>query len=137
MFITSLEELRSSLYNELKTSEGAVGIILANKLVMGRVGFNFPISLRASLSISLRASLSSCHGLCFWSRQYQPQTQQMAKIAVGRRRCSLSSSYWLSCLGLTHMVFCFSNGIGVTLLQSSSRLFLVFFFNGLVYSHLG
>ncbi|KAL0734843.1 hypothetical protein Bca4012_011053 [Brassica carinata] len=62
----ALEELRSSLYNELKTSEGAkrqqqrfcgpvvamsfnfvvaVGIILANKLVMGRVGFNFPIFL--------------------------------------------------------------------------------------------
>ncbi|XP_019058565.1 PREDICTED: uncharacterized membrane protein At1g06890 isoform X2 [Tarenaya hassleriana] len=62
----ALEELRSSLYNELKTSEGAkrqqqrfcgpfvsmsfnfmvaVGIILTNKLVMGRVGFNFPIFL--------------------------------------------------------------------------------------------
>ncbi|CAN8252953.1 unnamed protein product [Cochlearia groenlandica] len=62
----ALEELRSSLYNELKTSEGAkrqqqrfcgpfvamsfnfvvaVSIILANKLVMGRVGFNFPIFL--------------------------------------------------------------------------------------------
>ncbi|GLT79534.1 hypothetical protein SLA2020_510190 [Shorea laevis] len=62
----SFEELRSSLYNELRTSEGAkrqqqrfcgpimamsfnfmvaVGIILTNKLVMGRVGFNFPIFL--------------------------------------------------------------------------------------------
>ncbi|TYJ48907.1 hypothetical protein E1A91_A01G097000v1, partial [Gossypium mustelinum] len=62
----ALEELRSSLYNELRTSEGAkrqqqrfcglvvamsfnffvaVGIILTNKLVMGRVGFNFPIFL--------------------------------------------------------------------------------------------
>ncbi|GAU28282.1 hypothetical protein TSUD_256100 [Trifolium subterraneum] len=62
----ALEELRSSLYNELRTSEGAkrqqqrycgppvalsfnfmvaVGIIMANKLVMGRVGFNFPIFL--------------------------------------------------------------------------------------------
>ncbi|KAL0320901.1 UNVERIFIED_CONTAM: Nucleotide-sugar uncharacterized transporter 2 [Sesamum radiatum] len=62
----ALEEIRSSLYNELRTSEGAkrqqqrfcgpvvamsfnfmvaVGIILGNKLVMGRVGFNFPIFL--------------------------------------------------------------------------------------------
>ncbi|KAI5432736.1 nucleotide-sugar uncharacterized transporter 2 [Lathyrus oleraceus] len=62
----TLEELRSSLYNELRTSEGAkrqqqrycgpvvalsfnfmvaVGIIMANKLVMGRIGFNFPIFL--------------------------------------------------------------------------------------------
>ncbi|KAE8680284.1 RING/U-box domain-containing protein [Hibiscus syriacus] len=62
----ALEELRSSLYNELRTSEGAkrqqqrfcgpvvamsfnflvsVGIILTNKFVMGRVGFNFPIFL--------------------------------------------------------------------------------------------
>ncbi|XP_019456039.1 PREDICTED: uncharacterized membrane protein At1g06890-like [Lupinus angustifolius] len=62
----ALEELRASLYNELRTSEGAkrqqqrycppvvaltfnfmvaVGIIMANKLVMGKVGFNFPIFL--------------------------------------------------------------------------------------------
>ncbi|KAJ7960966.1 Nucleotide/sugar transporter family protein [Quillaja saponaria] len=62
----ALEELRSSLYNEIRTSEGskhqqqrfcgpvvamtfnfvvAVSIILANKLVMGRVGFNYPIFL--------------------------------------------------------------------------------------------
>ncbi|KAK8527078.1 hypothetical protein V6N13_084946 [Hibiscus sabdariffa] len=62
----ALEELRSSLYNELRTSEGAkrqqqrfcgpvaamsfnffvsVGIILTNKFVMGRIGFNFPIFL--------------------------------------------------------------------------------------------
>ncbi|KAK4275287.1 hypothetical protein QN277_018399 [Acacia crassicarpa] len=62
----ALEELRASLYNDLRTSEGAkrqqqrycgpvialsfnfvvsVCIILANKLVMGRVGFNFPIFL--------------------------------------------------------------------------------------------
>ncbi|GMY30909.1 nucleotide-sugar uncharacterized transporter 2 [Fagus crenata] len=62
----ALEELRSSLYNELRTSDGAkrqqqrfcgpvvaltfnfmvaVGIIMANKLVMGRVGFNYPIFL--------------------------------------------------------------------------------------------
>ncbi|KAL3851112.1 hypothetical protein ACJIZ3_012994 [Penstemon smallii] len=62
----ALEELRSSLYNELRTSEGAkrqqqrfcgpfvamsfnfivaVGIILGNKLVMGKVGFNYPIFL--------------------------------------------------------------------------------------------
>ncbi|XP_022159126.1 nucleotide-sugar uncharacterized transporter 2-like [Momordica charantia] len=62
----ALEEIRGSLYNELRTSDGAkrqqqrycgpvvamtfnfmvaVGIIMANKLVMGRVGFNFPIFL--------------------------------------------------------------------------------------------
>ncbi|XP_051135116.1 nucleotide-sugar uncharacterized transporter 2 [Andrographis paniculata] len=62
----ALEELRSSLYNELRTSEGAkrqqqrfcgpavalsfnfvvaVGIIFGNKMVMGRVGFNYPIFL--------------------------------------------------------------------------------------------
>ncbi|KAK4751564.1 hypothetical protein SAY87_005046 [Trapa incisa] len=62
----ALEELRSSLHNELRTSEGAkrqqqrmcgpvvamtfnfcvsVGIILTNKSVMGKVGFNFPIFL--------------------------------------------------------------------------------------------
>lgn len=62
----ALEELRSSLYNELGTTEGAkrqqqrfcgpvvamtfnfmvaVGIIMANKLVMGKVGFNYPIFL--------------------------------------------------------------------------------------------
>ncbi|KAH0458840.1 hypothetical protein IEQ34_011654 [Dendrobium chrysotoxum] len=62
----SLEEFRSSLYNDFTTSEGArrkqqiycgpfvamsfnfmisVGIIMANKLVMGKVGFNFPVAL--------------------------------------------------------------------------------------------
>ncbi|KAK9156378.1 hypothetical protein Sjap_003858 [Stephania japonica] len=62
----ALEELRSSLFNELRTSEGAkrqqqrfcgptvamtfnfmvsVGIILANKMVMGKVGFSYPIFL--------------------------------------------------------------------------------------------
>lgn len=62
----ALEELRGSIYNELRTSEGAkrqqqrlcgpvvalsfnfmvsVGIIMGNKLVMGRVGFNYPILL--------------------------------------------------------------------------------------------
>ncbi|KAF7141994.1 hypothetical protein RHSIM_Rhsim06G0232200 [Rhododendron simsii] len=62
----ALEELRGVLYSELRTSEGAkrqqqrlcgpvvamtfnflvaVGIIMANKLVMGKVGFNFPIYL--------------------------------------------------------------------------------------------
>ncbi|CAA0814032.1 Nucleotide/sugar transporter family protein [Striga hermonthica] len=62
----ALEEIRSALYNDLRTSEGAkrqqqrhcgpvvamsfnfmvaVGIILGNKLVMGRVGFNYPIFL--------------------------------------------------------------------------------------------
>ncbi|KNA12151.1 hypothetical protein SOVF_128200 [Spinacia oleracea] len=62
----ALEELRGSLYNDLRTSESAkrqqqrfcgpavamsfnfmvaVGIILTNKLVMGKVGFNYPIFL--------------------------------------------------------------------------------------------
>ncbi|XP_012071070.1 nucleotide-sugar uncharacterized transporter 2 isoform X2 [Jatropha curcas] len=62
----ALEELRSSLYNEFRTSEGAkkhqqrfcgpivamtfnflvaVGVIMTNKLVMGKIGFNFPIFL--------------------------------------------------------------------------------------------
>ncbi|KMS95696.1 hypothetical protein BVRB_005860 [Beta vulgaris subsp. vulgaris] len=62
----ALEDLRSSLFNELRSSEGArryqqricgpfvaltfnflvsVGIILMNKLVLGRVGFNYPILL--------------------------------------------------------------------------------------------
>ncbi|KAG9448531.1 hypothetical protein H6P81_008496 [Aristolochia fimbriata] len=62
----ALDELRGSLYNDLCTSEGAkrqqqrycgplvaltfnflvaVGIIMGNKLVMGKVGFNFPIFL--------------------------------------------------------------------------------------------
>ncbi|KAJ4830668.1 hypothetical protein Tsubulata_038779 [Turnera subulata] len=62
----ALEELRGSLYNDLRSSEGArrqqqrlcgpvvamtfnfmvaVGIILTNKLVMGKVGFNYPIFL--------------------------------------------------------------------------------------------
>lgn len=62
----ALENLRASLFNELRSSEGAkrqqqricgstvaltfnffvsVGIILINKLVLGKVGFNFPISL--------------------------------------------------------------------------------------------
>ncbi|XP_015688910.1 nucleotide-sugar uncharacterized transporter 2-like [Oryza brachyantha] len=62
----ALEELRSSLYNEIHSSEGAkrqqqrfcgpsvaltfnfavaVGIIMANKMVMGSVGFKFPIAL--------------------------------------------------------------------------------------------
>uniref|UniRef100_A0A0E0LAN4 Sugar phosphate transporter domain-containing protein n=1 Tax=Oryza punctata TaxID=4537 RepID=A0A0E0LAN4_ORYPU len=62
----ALEELRGSLYNEFHTSEGAkrqqqrfcgpsvaltfnffvaVGIIMANKMVMGTVGFNFPVAL--------------------------------------------------------------------------------------------
>ncbi|XP_021905801.1 nucleotide-sugar uncharacterized transporter 2 isoform X1 [Carica papaya] len=62
----AMEELRGSLYNELRTSEGAkrkqqrycgpvvamtfnfmvaVGIILTNKIVMGKIGFNFPIFL--------------------------------------------------------------------------------------------
>ncbi|RWR75254.1 hypothetical protein CKAN_00362800 [Cinnamomum micranthum f. kanehirae] len=62
----ALEDLRASLYNELRTSEGAkrqqqricgptvalsfnflvsVGIIMMNKLVLGKVGFNYPIFL--------------------------------------------------------------------------------------------
>ncbi|KAM0922522.1 hypothetical protein ACQ4PT_006034 [Festuca glaucescens] len=62
----ALEELRSSLYNEMHSSEGAkrqqqrfcgpsvaltfnfavaVGIIVVNKMVMGSVGFKFPIAL--------------------------------------------------------------------------------------------
>ncbi|KAI4388575.1 hypothetical protein MLD38_000891 [Melastoma candidum] len=62
----ALEELRGTLHNDLTTSDGAkrqqqricgplvamsfnftvaVGIILANKSVMGKVGFNFPIFL--------------------------------------------------------------------------------------------
>uniref|UniRef100_A0A6N2NB47 Sugar phosphate transporter domain-containing protein n=1 Tax=Salix viminalis TaxID=40686 RepID=A0A6N2NB47_SALVM len=62
----ALEELRGSLYNDIRTSEGAkrqqqrfcgpvvamtfnfmaaVGVIMANKLVMKKVGFNFPIFL--------------------------------------------------------------------------------------------
>lgn len=62
----ALEGIRGTLYNELRTSEGAkrqqqrfcgpvvamsfnfmvaIGIILGNKLVMGKVGFNFPILL--------------------------------------------------------------------------------------------
>ncbi|KAL5208448.1 hypothetical protein ABZP36_032883 [Zizania latifolia] len=62
----AMEELRSSLYNEMHSSEGAkrqqqrfcgpsvaltfnfavaVGIIMANKMVMGSVGFKFPIAL--------------------------------------------------------------------------------------------
>uniref|UniRef100_A0A803MKC5 Sugar phosphate transporter domain-containing protein n=1 Tax=Chenopodium quinoa TaxID=63459 RepID=A0A803MKC5_CHEQI len=62
----ALEDLRSSLFNELRSSEGArryqqrlcgpmvaltfnflvsVGIILMNKLVLGKVGFNYPIFL--------------------------------------------------------------------------------------------
>ncbi|KAG8365169.1 hypothetical protein BUALT_Bualt18G0076400 [Buddleja alternifolia] len=62
----ALEELRSSIYNDLRTSDGAkrqqqrlcgpvvamtfnfmvaIGIIFGNKLVMGKVGFNYPIFL--------------------------------------------------------------------------------------------
>lgn len=62
----TLEDLRSCLYNDLRTSDGAkrqqqrlcgpfvamtfnfmvaVGIIMTNKLVMGKIGFNFPIFL--------------------------------------------------------------------------------------------
>ncbi|KAH8951941.1 hypothetical protein BDL97_09G057800 [Sphagnum fallax] len=62
----ALEDLRASLMSDLRTSEGArqqqqqfcgptvaltfnlvvsVGIILMNKLVLGKVGFNFPIAL--------------------------------------------------------------------------------------------
>ncbi|EEF39646.1 nucleotide-sugar uncharacterized transporter 2 isoform X1 [Ricinus communis] len=62
----ALEDLRSSVYSDLRTSEGAkrqqqrfcgpivamtfnfmvaVGVILTNKLVMGQIGFNFPIFL--------------------------------------------------------------------------------------------
>lgn len=62
----SIEEMRSSLYNDFHTSEGAkrqqqrlcgpvvaltfnfvvsISIIMANKVVMGKVGFNFPIAL--------------------------------------------------------------------------------------------
>ncbi|KAF6161752.1 hypothetical protein GIB67_013829 [Kingdonia uniflora] len=62
----ALEDLRASIFNELRTSEGAkrqqqricgptvaltfnflvsVGIILVNKMVLGEVGFNYPIAL--------------------------------------------------------------------------------------------
>lgn len=62
----ALEDLRASLFNDLRSSEGAkrqqqricgpgvaltfnflvaVGIILTNKLVLGKVGFNYPIFL--------------------------------------------------------------------------------------------
>lgn len=61
-----LEELRPSVYNEFQISDGAkkqqqrfcgpvvamsfnfmvaVGIIMTNKLVMGKIGFNYPIAL--------------------------------------------------------------------------------------------
>ncbi|XP_077236801.1 nucleotide-sugar uncharacterized transporter 2-like [Tasmannia lanceolata] len=62
----ALEDLRASLFNELRTSEGSkrqqqricgptvalsfnffvsVGIIMMNKLVLGKIGFNYPIFL--------------------------------------------------------------------------------------------
>ncbi|KAL5981939.1 hypothetical protein ACLOJK_016006 [Asimina triloba] len=62
----ALEELRGTLHNDLRTSEGAkrqqqrfcgppvaltfnfivaVGIIMANKLVLGKIGFDFPVCL--------------------------------------------------------------------------------------------
>ncbi|KAF5197024.1 Nucleotide/sugar transporter family protein, partial [Thalictrum thalictroides] len=79
----ALEDLRASLYNELRTSEGAkrqqqricgpsialtfnflvsVSIILVNKMVLGRVGFNYPIFLtfiHYSLSWFLMAILKA------------------------------------------------------------------------------
>eukprot|EP01018_Ginkgo_biloba_P006493 Gb_32635 [translate_table: standard] len=79
----ALEELRASLFNELRTSEGAkhqqqrlcgpivalsfnfmvaVGIIMINKSLLGRVGFNYPIFLTLvhyALSWFLLASLNA------------------------------------------------------------------------------
>ncbi|KAE8713721.1 RING/U-box domain-containing protein [Hibiscus syriacus] len=90
----ALEELRGSLYNELRTSEGAmsfnffvaVAIILTNKFVTGRVGFNFPIFLTLIHYIAiftLGAIMAFASGLANTSLKYNSVGfDQMAKIAV-------------------------------------------------------
>lgn len=80
----ALEELRTSVFSELRTSEGAkrlqqrfcgpevaltfnfmvaVSIIMMNKLLLGKVGFNYPIFLTLihyAISWLLLASLNAC-----------------------------------------------------------------------------
>ncbi|XP_019183091.1 PREDICTED: uncharacterized membrane protein At1g06890-like [Ipomoea nil] len=119
----ALEELRSSLHNELRTSEGAkrqqqrfcrpvvamtfnfmvsVGIILGNKLVMGRVGFNFPILL------------TLIHYACAWILLAIFRTLSLLPVAPPSKSTPFSSLFSLGA------VMAFASGLANTSLKHNS-----------------
>nr|GME16691.1 uncharacterized membrane protein At1g06890-like [Ipomoea batatas] len=119
----ALEELRSSLHNELRTSDGAkrqqqrfcgpvvamtfnfmvsVGIILGNKLVMGRVGFNFPILL------------TLIHYACAWILLAIFRTLSLLPVAPPSKSTPFSSLFSLGA------VMAFASGLANTSLKHNS-----------------
>ncbi|VFQ58696.1 unnamed protein product [Cuscuta campestris] len=119
----ALEELRSSIHNELRTSEGArrqqqrfcgplvamsfnfmvaVGIILGNKLVMGKVGFNFPIFL------------TLIHYTCAWILLAIFKALSILPVAPPSKSTPFSSLFGLGA------VMAFASGLANTSLKHNS-----------------
>ncbi|KAE8098895.1 hypothetical protein FH972_016924 [Carpinus fangiana] len=122
----ALEELRSTLYNELRTSEGAkrqqqrfcgpvvamvfnfmvaVGIIMANKLVMGRIGFNFPIFL------------TLIHYITAWSLLAIFKAFSLLPVSPPSKTAPSHESHLLFSLGT---VMAFASGLANTSLKHNS-----------------
>ncbi|XP_031403432.1 nucleotide-sugar uncharacterized transporter 2 isoform X1 [Punica granatum] len=119
----ALEELRSSLHNELRTSDGAkrqqqrfcgpvvamsfnflvsVGIILINKSVMGKVGFNFPIFL------------TLIHYAVAWVLMAVFKTLSLLPVSPPSKTTPFSSLFALG------VVMSFATGLANTSLQHNS-----------------
>ncbi|TVU03314.1 hypothetical protein EJB05_51161, partial [Eragrostis curvula] len=119
----ALEELRGSLFNDFHTSEGAkrqqqrlcgpivaltfnfvvaVGIIMANKMVMGAVGFNFPIAL------------SLIHYLVAWILMAVLKALYLLPIAPPSKSTPFSSLFALG------VVMSFSTGLANVSLKHNS-----------------
>ncbi|PUZ61027.1 hypothetical protein GQ55_4G237500 [Panicum hallii var. hallii] len=119
----ALEELRGSLYNDFHTSEGAkrqqqrfcgpivaltfnfvvaVGIIMANKMVMGTVGFNFPVAL------------SLIHYLFAWALMAVLKALYLLPIAPPSKSTPFSSLFALGA------VMSFSTGLANISLKHNS-----------------
>uniref|UniRef100_A0A7N0VL83 Sugar phosphate transporter domain-containing protein n=2 Tax=Kalanchoe fedtschenkoi TaxID=63787 RepID=A0A7N0VL83_KALFE len=119
----TLEELRGSLYNDMRTSEGAkrqqqrlcgpfvalsfnfmvaIGIIMANKLVMGKVGFNFPICL------------TLIHYFIAWVLLYIFRVLSLLPVAPPSKSTPYSSIFALG------VVMSFSSGLANTSLNYNS-----------------
>ncbi|CAM8951789.1 unnamed protein product [Rhodiola kirilowii] len=119
----ALEDLRGSLYNDIRTSEGAkrqqqrfcgpfvalsfnfmvaIGIIMANKLVMGRVGFNFPIFL------------TLIHYFIAWVLLYIFKVLSLLPVSPPSKSTPYSSIFALG------VVMSFSSGLANTSLKHNS-----------------
>ncbi|XP_062228696.1 nucleotide-sugar uncharacterized transporter 2-like [Phragmites australis] len=119
----ALEELRGSLFNDFHTLEGAkrqqqrfcgpivaltfnfvvaVGIIMANKMVMGTVGFNFPVAL------------SLIHYLFAWALMAVLKALYLLPIAPPSKTTPFSSLFALGA------VMSFSTGLANVSLKHNS-----------------